>query len=193
MADILWDKQRFIVHSPKTEQIEGKESRVVPIFPELEPYLLEVYEQAEKGQTKLITIYNEKNSNLRTQFHRIIKKAGFKPWDKPFQNLRSSRETELVEDFPIHVVTAWLGNSPEVAKKHYLQVTDEHFDRAVEVAQNPAQQLHETARNDSQIEFSEAKKKSVSPEVFKALRIIANSCVSAKTHPTPRVGLEPTT
>ena len=27
----------------------------------------------------------------------------------------------------MHVVTAWLGNTPEIARKHYLQVTDEHF------------------------------------------------------------------
>jgi len=47
-----------------------------------------------------------------------------------FQNLRSTRETELAETFPIHVVTAWLGNSPEIARKHYLQVTNEHFVRA---------------------------------------------------------------
>jgi hypothetical protein len=46
-------------------------------------------------------------------------------------NLRSTRETELVEKFPMHVVTAWLGNSPDIAKKHYLQLTEEHFQRAV--------------------------------------------------------------
>jgi hypothetical protein len=31
---------------------------------------------------------------------RIIKRAGLKPWPKLFQNLRSTRETELAEDFP---------------------------------------------------------------------------------------------
>jgi len=31
----------------------------------------------------------------------------------------------------MHVVTAWLGNSPDIAKKHYLQLTEEHFQRAV--------------------------------------------------------------
>lgn len=28
-------------------------------------------------------------------------------------------------------MTAWLGNSPDIAKKHYLQLTEEHFQRAV--------------------------------------------------------------
>ena len=31
---------------------------------------------------------------------------------------------------PVHVVAVWLGNSPDIAKKHYLQLTEEHFDRA---------------------------------------------------------------
>lgn len=44
--------------------------------------------------------------------------------------LRSSRETELADAYPAHVVCSWLGNTPKVAAKHYLQVTSEHFDRA---------------------------------------------------------------
>ena len=34
--------------------------------------------------------------------------------------------------YPIHVVTEWLGNSPDVARKHYLQTHEGHFQRAVE-------------------------------------------------------------
>ena len=55
-------------------------------------------------------------------------------WPKLFQNLRSTRETELAEQYPIHVICAWIGNSPAVAAKHYLQVTEDHFKKAV---QNP--------------------------------------------------------
>ena len=55
---------------------------------------------------------------------RIIKRAGVALWPKLSINLRSSRETKLVKDFLIHTVTAWPGNSPKVAMKHYLQVTD---------------------------------------------------------------------
>jgi len=38
----------------------------------------------------------------------------------------------IIADFPIHVVTGWLGNSPDIARKHYLQTHEEHFQRAVE-------------------------------------------------------------
>jgi hypothetical protein len=63
---------------------------------------------------------------------RILAKAHVKPWPKLFQNLRATRETELTDRFPIHVVCEWIGNSEVVARKHYLQVTDEHFDQATE-------------------------------------------------------------
>ena len=57
------------------------------------------------------------NANLRTQLLKIINRAGLKQWPKPFQNLRSTRQTELEEIFPSHVVCAWIGNSEAVAKK----------------------------------------------------------------------------
>ena len=117
--------------SSKTEHYEGKGERVVPIFPELLPLLQEAFDMAEEGTEYVIQRYRNPAQNLRTQLQRIIKKAGVKPWPKLWQNLRSSRETELVERFPIQVVTAWLGNTPAVAMKHYLQVTDEHWKRAV--------------------------------------------------------------
>ena len=76
--------------------------------------------------------YRNKEQNLRTHFKRIIKKAGVEPWVKLWQNLRSSRFTELTDNgFPIQAVTKWLGNTPKIAKEHYLQVTDEHWRRAV--------------------------------------------------------------
>ena len=50
-----------------------------------------------------------------------------KPWPKLFQNLRSTRETELAQQFPLHQVD----RQQPVAAKHYLQVIDEHFEQAV--------------------------------------------------------------
>jgi integrase len=131
-GDVDWERSRITIHSPKTEHHEGGESRQIPMFPELRPYLEEVFEEAEPGTEYVITRYRNDNANLRTQLQRIIRKAGLKPWPKLFQNLRSTRETELAESHPMHVVCSWIGNSQAVAAKHYLQVRDEDFDRASE-------------------------------------------------------------
>ena len=48
-----------------------------------------------------------------------------------FHNMRASRETELVSQLPIQVVTAWLGNTPTIAMQHYLQVRDSDYEAAI--------------------------------------------------------------
>ena len=112
--------------------------------------------------------------NLRTQMLKIISRAGLKPWPKLFQNLRATRETELAEKFPIHVVCAWIGNTPRVAKDSYLQVTDDHFAKA---AQNPAQHLHESPRTESQREKPDMKKAPAIQELAVDCDLVQNPLV----------------
>jgi integrase len=148
-SDIDWHKQRMVIRSPKTKRHAGHEQRMVPIFSELLPHLADAFDAAPEGSEFVIENYRDGDTNLRTQMTRIIRKAGLEPWEKLFQNLRSTRESELVEKFPIHVVTKWLGNSPKIAVQHYLQVRDEHFDQAVKsesgAARNPARYTSELA------------------------------------------------
>ncbi len=142
-ADIDWAAGRFTVTSPKTEHHEGKASRIVPLFPELLPYLREAFKQAEDGAEYVITHYRDVGTNLRTRMHRIIKRAGLTPWPKTWHNLRATRATELAQHFPQHVAAAWCGHSAKIAEEHYLQVTAEHFTAAT--AQTPEQTAPEAA------------------------------------------------
>jgi len=144
--DVDWSENRVRVTSPKTEHHPGGASRIIPLFPELLPHLQQAFDEAEPGTEYVITRYRSTTQNVGTHFRRIIRRAGVEPWPKLWQNLRSTRETELAESFPVQVVCAWIGNSPAVAGKHYLQVTDEHFRRAAEAVQNPVQQAHASAR-----------------------------------------------
>ena len=162
-GDIDWANNRIRVPSPKTEHIEGKESRIIPMFPELRKHLESVFEQAEPGTEYVITRYRGGNVNLRTQLERIVKRAGLVPWGKPWQNLRSTRETELMESYPAHVVCGWIGNSEAVARKHYLQVTDDHFERAVQGGLEAAQQTCAADRRDSRGEMAAHEKTPVLP------------------------------
>ncbi len=153
--DIDWQGKRFTVTSSKTEHHEGGASRVVPLFPELAEILNEGYElefqRLNDGSPEaagvvsgsVITRYRDSTQNLRTTFLKILKRAGLKPWPKLFQNIRSTRETELAEQFPLQAVTAWMGNSRLVAARHYLQLRDEHFDKA------SAMTTHPTTESDS--------------------------------------------
>ena len=53
--------------------------------------------------------------------------VGHSKWPDLMVNLRKTRQIELTDIHPQHVVCAWLGNSEDVAKKHYLKVTDGHM------------------------------------------------------------------
>jgi len=138
--NVLWDSSRIIVTSPKTKRYKGHEQRVLPMFPELASVLNEAYEAAFDSREDasavvsgpVVTRYTSADQNLRTTFEKIVTRAGLKQWPKPFQNLRSTRETELMEIYPSHVVVAWIGHSEKVARKHYLQTTDAHFEKAVQ-------------------------------------------------------------
>jgi integrase len=123
-CDVDWPRQRFTVASAKTAE------RVVPIFPELRPFLEDADALAPEGREYVVNRYRGDNANLRTQLLRILRKAGVKPWPRLFHNLRASCQTELENRFPSHVVCRWLGNSEAVARKHYLQVTEEHYAQA---------------------------------------------------------------
>jgi len=138
--DVKFLTGRMVVTSPKTEHLEGKGSRIVPIFNALRPYLEDAYELAEPGEVYVVggktgATYrtsageNWRNANMRTTFLKIIRRAGLIPWPKPFHNLRASCETDLAGKEPLHNVTAWLGNTPRVALQHYLQTLDSDFDR----------------------------------------------------------------
>lgn len=129
-ADVDWERNRFLVRSPKTEHHVGCESRWVPIFPELKPLLAEAFESAAEGTIFIINRSRDTNTNLRTSLGRIIHRAGLKPWPKRWHNLRATRQTELAATYPLHVVCAWLGNKAAVAAEHYLQVTDDDYERA---------------------------------------------------------------
>jgi integrase len=182
-ADIDWERSRFTVRSRKTEHHEGKDRRIVPIFPELLPHLADAFDRAQPGQEFVVTRCRDDGVNLRTQLERIIERAGLVPWPKLFHNLRASRQTELAERYPIHVVCAWIGNSARIAGEHYLQVTEAHYEQA---AQIPAQSV---AERDCQQKTGLPARNEEHP-CSQGLASNVNCCQELLL---PLVGLEPTT
>ena len=188
-GDIDWESNRFTVRASKTEHHVGSGIRIVPLFPELRPLLEAAFDAAEPGAEFVITKYRATTQNLRAQMQRIIVRAGLKPWVKTFQNLRSTRATELCEQFPSHVAAEWLGHSVEIANANYRQVTDTHFHLAAtnpscSALRNPVQYPSEMLRDGSQ---------TVSPtnEETPVLQGFAVRCEPSRTQPLAKAGFEP--
>ena len=92
--------------------------------------VLRAREMAPEGAVFVQTRYGHADNILKT-LDKIITRAGLVPWEKPMQNLRATRETELLAHYPAKDVTSWLGNSPDVANKHYAMTMQASFDRAI--------------------------------------------------------------
>jgi len=197
--DINWETGQIVVTSPKTAHYPGKASRTIPLFAELRPTLTEAFELAPEGAEFVVDPRFRKaamgpagwiNTNLRTTFQKIVRRAGLQPWPRLFHNLRASLETELVEIYPVQVVTSWLGNTPTVAMRHYLMTTDEHFAMAVrgvgEAAQKAAQQAHAMGRKEPHAEVVAHGKTPVLPG-------FARSCDYTQPPKMAGAGFEPAT
>ena len=127
---IDWANGWFTVDVPKKAHLDGQAQRRVPLFPELRPYLEQAFDAAPEGSVYVVARCRDGKINLRTGLERILRKAGVSQWPKLFQNLRASRETELMRQHPAHLVYAWIGNTEGVAEDHYLMVTDADYARA---------------------------------------------------------------
>ena len=178
--DVHWDIDRFTVHASKTEHHAHGGVRQVPIFPKLRPFLQDAFDAAEPGEPRVITRYRA-GSNLQPQLVRLIKRAGLVPWPRAFNNLRSSLITDLAAVHSLHVVTDWVGNSPEIARLHYTQVTEADYAKA---AQNPAQHPPAMAGTDRQSAAAVQQKSPVLPG-------LSAHCRSVPTEPVSPTGFEP--
>lgn len=128
---LTWDRvnlprRRMTVYSPKT-----KTERVVPIFPELLPYLEAAWDAAEEGDTFVCPAARGDNSTLTAQIQAAAKRAGVARWRSTFHALRSSRVTELLQaGMHPHKVAKWIGHTIEVQQAAYATVTEDDIDAA---------------------------------------------------------------
>ncbi len=155
-SDVDWSGQKLTIRVPKKEHIDGHETRVVPIFPEVEPYLRLAFDDAPAGSVYVLPRRFHSEGYVYAGVLRAVERASLPAWPKLLVNMRASRETELLLEHPEHVVHAWIGHTKEVADAHYAMVTDEDYRRAatskppaserpasaspIYPAQNPAQQ-----------------------------------------------------
>ena len=86
----------------------------------------------------------------------------------------------------MHIVTKWIGNSQPVALKHYLEVTDEDYEKAV---QNPVQHMHASGR----MRPHDVRRRSKKVLNCSSLRDSATECENPNKHLLGLEGFEPPT
>ncbi len=168
-SDVDWEKSKLSIPEPKVEHHEGRGVRQCPLFPELRKILKEARELAPLDAEFIVdkpayraaanTGTGWKNANLRTQFLKILSKAEIMPWKRLFHSMRASRQTELERQFPLHVVCAWLGNSPKIAQRSYLLVTEDDFRQAANELPNDDGRGQANTGFDREIKTTRARQK----------------------------------
>lgn len=186
-GDVNWERGRLMVRSVKTEGREGHAVRVVPIAPELRTVLLALFVEAEPGVEPVVPRLRDPATNLRTHFLRIIGRAGVKPWPRLFHNLRASCACDWVERFPAHVVAGWLGHSPLIAARHYLQTRDAHFDLAAGIEQAASKAATQARTSDPTDEHAERG----NTEKHADLVGVGIGCDAVEIEPMGAAGFEP--
>lgn len=127
---LTWSHVDFEKHRITLPETTKTGLRVIPMVPIVYSHLLTLAEKAGKSPW----VFNQARSSAATNYRRWLESAillaGVKQWPKLWHNLRASCRTDWEEQFSSHVCDAWLGHSLRVAKDHYLQVTDEHWNQA---------------------------------------------------------------
>jgi integrase len=127
--DVLWDKNRIVVRSPKTEHHAGKGIRMPRLFGIARRYLKALRRLRPDAKPDDYVFLSVVRSAPYWLLCLRCRKLGIKPWPKFFTNLRASCATDLAERYPSHVCEAWLGHTERVANIHYRMVTEDYYHR----------------------------------------------------------------
>lgn len=122
-GDINWLAKTIRVTAAKKESNSVGGQRICKLFDELMPFLKAIEGPGmDRGAFVMPKLRLASGDNFRTQFGRYIDRAGVERWPRLFQNLRASALTDLAEKYPLPWVCKWLGNSVDVAMRHYMML-----------------------------------------------------------------------
>lgn len=109
--------------------------------------------ERQKGENQnsffVINKWRDTSANMRTNFERIIFRAGLEKWERLFHKLLGNRSNELFTEYPAHIAAEWMGQSTKIAESHYFHATEEFFEKAA----------YQQNESDEKTDASNAKKK----------------------------------
>lgn len=134
---------------------------------------------------------------MRTTFAKIVRRAGVDPWPRLWHSLRASCESDLAQSFPLATVAKWLGNTPSVALRHYVDPTETAFDQALEWtpksgAQSSALEAQKAAQHATAGNGNESQKPSEVLENQEFMRLAATPLQNINRYSRECIGIEPT-
>lgn len=148
---VSWSSERMTVYSVKNQRYEDKKERVIPIWPELRPYLMQQCEDAQDAGSQWLifkrryeydrhkgTESRAPGSTITTRMKDQMLRLGIPSWSDLFNALRSSGETDRLNQkdqdgslmFHPQDVAYWWNHSEAVQRKHYYTVAPSAYAKA---------------------------------------------------------------
>ena len=130
-SDINFDKGRLYVCGKPHWQPKDRETRCIPICPELMALLTQAFDEAPEGAVRVCPAVCI--DNIDRDIKNTIKRAGVAQYKKPLHSMRKSCITDWAEKYPIHAVKEWAGHSSiTTTEQHYLRVNEALYDSVSE-------------------------------------------------------------
>jgi len=127
--DVNFDTGKICIIGKDDWQPKDRETRYIPLFPELEKILLEAHSAAPEKAIKVCPDVDE--PNLNRDILRAIKRAGVTVWKKPMHSMRKSAITDWARKFPMHVVRQWAGHGDiDTTAEYYTQTLESDYKAA---------------------------------------------------------------
>ena len=136
-----WEKGRITMPAPKTARY-GVSEREMPIFDELKPILERHWDNQGRPSPEAYVIQDIMNlpktgrtsasvqrKNPDSQWKRWLKAAGVEAWAKLSQNMRVTRENQLLRslEYRADAVHAFIGHSRDTFDANYKTLSDDDF------------------------------------------------------------------
>ncbi|NQV31609.1 MAG: site-specific integrase [Phycisphaeraceae bacterium] len=126
--DVNFEKGRLYVVGKPHWQPKDRETRCVPICPQLMAILTKAFDDAPEKAVRICPAVNVKN--IDRDIKATIKRAGIAPHLKPLHCLRKSALTDWASWLPIHAVKEFGGHEDiKTLEQYYLRVGDDLYDR----------------------------------------------------------------
>ncbi len=130
-SNIDWKRSRLTVIGTEDWQVKDKDSRTVPVCPELRTSLSLAFKQAGKEAVNVIPPGSVNVKNISRDFTVACRRAKLTRYAKPLHTLRKSCITDWASRFPMHAVKEWAGHSnTETTNQYYLQVSEADYEAA---------------------------------------------------------------
>lgn len=153
---IDFELERIEMPSPKTRR-KGKTSRLMPIYeksPLLE-MLKDLFEYQGEPKTgyvvrDILRLHDTDRENVKwdkknptTSLEWFVIESGVAPWPKLLQNLRVTRENELLQsgDYRPLAIHRFIGHTPKTFNSNYAQLNDNDFKPRSQREKRPAKLL----------------------------------------------------